>query len=197
VGRRVHILGASGSGTTTLGQALAARLGCPHHDVDSYFWLPSDPPFLHIRDRDTRRAMLSADLEKPGGWVLSGSLCGWGDIYIPLFDLVVFLWIPPDLRMARLAAREVARYGAETIAPGGAMHAGSVAFMTWAAAYDEGGLEIRSLRIHNDWLATLPGPVLRLEGDASVEANLAAVLRVLGPVGRARQAAGGGTTTSS
>ena len=179
--RRVHILGASGSGTTTLGQALAARRGCPHFDVDAYFWLPSDPPFQHIRDLEARRALLSADLEKPGGCVLSGSLCGWGDIYIPLFDLVVFLWIPRELRMARLAAREVARYGAETIASGGAMHADSVAFLKWAADYDEGGLEIRSLRLHNDWLATLPGPVLRLEGEASVEANLAAVLRALSP----------------
>lgn len=177
--RRVHILGASGSGTTTLAQALGAQLGCRHHDVDDYFWLPSEPPFQHIRDGEARRALLSADLEKPGGWVLSGSLCGWGDIYVPLFDLVVFLWIPHELRMARLAAREVARYGAETIAPGGAMHTGSVAFMKWAAAYDEGGLEIRSLRLHHDWLATLPSPVLRLEGEASVEANLAAVLRDL------------------
>jgi len=176
---RVHILGASGSGTTTLAKALATHLGCPHYDADSYFWLPSDPPFQHIRDVEPRRVMLSADLEKLGDWVLSGSVCAWGDIYIPLFDLVVFLWIPQELRMARLAAREVARYGAEAIGPGGAMHAGSVAFLEWAAGYDEGGLEIRSLRIHNDWLATLPGPVLRLEGDATVEANLAAVLRVL------------------
>lgn len=108
---RVHILGASGSGTSTLALALSARLGCPHHDVDSYFWLPSDPPFQHIREREARCALLGPELEKPGGWVLSGSLCSWGDIYIPLFDLVVFLWIPHDLRMTRLAAREVARYG--------------------------------------------------------------------------------------
>jgi uridine kinase len=47
VARRVHILGASGAGTTTLAQALAARLGCPQYDVDDYFWLPSDPPFPH------------------------------------------------------------------------------------------------------------------------------------------------------
>jgi len=66
VARRVHILGASGAGPTTLAQALAARLGCPHYDVDDYFWLPSDPPFQHIRDREARRAMLSADLDKPG-----------------------------------------------------------------------------------------------------------------------------------
>jgi adenylate kinase family enzyme len=54
VSRRVHILGASGSGTTTLAQALAARLGCPHYDTDHYYWLPSDPPFQHIREREAR-----------------------------------------------------------------------------------------------------------------------------------------------
>lgn len=178
MGRRVHILGASGSGTTTLAQVLAARLGCPHYDVDHYFWLPSAPPFQHIRDREARCAMLGVELQKPGDWVLSGSLCGWGDVYIPLFDLVVFLWIPHDLRMARLAAREVARYGA-AIEPGGAMHPASAAFMIWAAGYDEGGLEIRSLRLHDDWLAALPGSVLRLEVEATVESNLAAVLRAL------------------
>jgi adenylate kinase family enzyme len=42
---RIHILGASGSGTTTLGAALADRLGHPHVDADSLFWLPTDPPF--------------------------------------------------------------------------------------------------------------------------------------------------------
>jgi len=37
--QRIHILGASGSGTTTLGRALAERLQCPHFDTDDYFWL--------------------------------------------------------------------------------------------------------------------------------------------------------------
>ena len=41
---RIHILGASGSGTTTLGRALAERLQCPHFDADDYFWVPTDPP---------------------------------------------------------------------------------------------------------------------------------------------------------
>jgi adenylate kinase family enzyme len=181
--KRVHILGASGSGTTTLGRALAARLGCPHHDTDDYFWLPSDPPFQHIRETVARQALLGTELGKPGGWALSGSLCGWGDIYIPLFDLVVFLWIPADLRMARLRAREIVRYGEAAVGPGGAMHAGSTAFLQWAAGYDEGDLEkdseYRCLQMHNAWLAALPGPVLRLESAATVEANLARVLAAL------------------
>ena len=115
---RVHLVGASGSGTTTLGRALAARRGIPHFDTDDYFWLPSEPPFQHIRERGERQGRLGAALRAQPDWVLSGSLCGWGDIFIPLFGLVVFLWVPPDVRIARLRARERARYG-DAIAPGG------------------------------------------------------------------------------
>ena len=169
---RVHVVGASGSGTTTLGRALAVRLGCPFFDTDDYFWLPSEPAFQHIRELGERQARLGAALWAQPDWVLSGSLCGWGDVFIPLFDLVVFLWVPSDIRLARLRARERARYG-DAIAPGAPQHDRSEAFMAWAAGYDE-GLDVpeRCRRLHETWLAALPCPVLRIEGTASVEANL-------------------------
>src|SRR6266567_2046417 len=115
---RIHILGASGSGTTTLGRALAERLQCPHFDTDDYFWFPTEPPFTHQRERTERAQLLMDDLTAHDAWVVSGSLCGWGDAVIPLFALVVFLWISHDVRMARLRQREHARYG-ERILPGG------------------------------------------------------------------------------
>lgn len=62
--RRIHITGASGSGCTTLGRALAERLGSVHLDTDTYFWLPSDPPFQTIREGGERRALLGDDLER-------------------------------------------------------------------------------------------------------------------------------------
>jgi adenylate kinase family enzyme len=93
---RIHIVGASGAGTTTLGRALAGRLTCPHLDTDDAFWLPSDPPCQRIRDRAERQAVLGAELTRYPHWVLSGSLCGWGDLFVPLFQRVVFLWVPPD-----------------------------------------------------------------------------------------------------
>ena len=103
---RIHILGASGSGTTTLGRALAARLQCPHFDTDDYFWLPTDPPYTQRRERTERAQLLMDDVTAHDSWVVSGSLCGWGDVAIPLFELVVFLSIPQDIRMARLRQRE-------------------------------------------------------------------------------------------
>ena len=146
---RIHILGASGSGTTTLGRVLAERLQYSHFDTDDYFWLPTDPPYTHQRERSERAQLLMDDLTAQDAWVISGSLCGWGDVAIPRFELVVFLWVPPDMRMARLHRREHARFGTR-ILPGGDMYEVSQAFLTWAAAYDEGGLDIRSRRLHEE-----------------------------------------------
>jgi len=74
---RIHILGASGSGTTTLGRALATRLQCPRFDTDDYFWLPTDPPYTHQREHTERQRLLMDDLMAHDAWVVSGSLCGW------------------------------------------------------------------------------------------------------------------------
>jgi adenylate kinase family enzyme len=175
--KRIHILGASGSGTTTLGSALAACLGCPHFDTDDYFWLPTDPPFQQARSRTDRQALLGTALARHEGWVLSGSLCGWGDLFIPLFDVVVFLWVPPDMRLARLQERERQRYGDHAIAPGGPLQQAYTAFIAWAAAYESGDLQMRSRQRHEQWLRALSCPVVRLEGQQPVEESLARVIQ--------------------
>jgi hypothetical protein len=82
--KRIPLFGASGAGTTTLGSALAVCLGCPHLATDEYCWLPTDPPFQQARSRADRQALLGATLARHGGWVLSGDLCGWGDLVIPM-----------------------------------------------------------------------------------------------------------------
>jgi adenylate kinase family enzyme len=176
---RIHILGASGSGTTTLGRALAVECSCPHLDTDDFFWLPTDPPYQQVRARQERQQLLGKALAKSPSWVLSGSLCGWGDLFISSFDLVVFLYIPRDLRMRRLQEREVARYGQEAVQPGGSRHEAYTAFLAWAASYDEGDLTLRSRRLHEAWLQQLTCPVVRLEGGMPTAKQVDTVCRTL------------------
>jgi adenylate kinase family enzyme len=172
--RRIHITGASGSGTSTLGRALAARWACPYFDTDDFFWLPSDPRYRTVRPRAERLALLQIALEGSDRWTLSGSLAGWGDPLVALFDLVVFLTVPTEERLARLVRRETHRFGA-AVAPGGAMHDNHVEFLIWAGSYDDGDASQRSRALHEAWLDRLPCPILRLDGRSALSDLVGAV----------------------
>jgi len=106
-------------------------------------------------------------MQESNSWALSGSLAGWGDPLIPEFELVVFLSVPSEVRMQRLRAREIQRYG----------HLANVEFLEWANEYDTGGFEMRSRKLHEAWLENLQTPILRLEGERPVDELLAQVER--------------------
>jgi adenylate kinase family enzyme len=172
---RIHVVGASSSGTTTLGGALAERLACRHLDTDSFFWEATDPPFTTKRPVDERIALMEAQMAGRGSWVISGSLVSWGEVFIPRFDLVVFLRVPLEIRLERLLRRERERYGA-AIEPGGVMHEAHLAFVEWARGYDQAGFPGRSFERHREWLSTLPRPVLEIDGTPSLDDSIERVL---------------------
>lgn len=76
-----------------------------------------------------------------------------------------------EIRMDRLRQREHERYG-DRITPGGDLYEKSQEFLDWAASYDTGGLDIRSRRLHEQWLTTLPCPIIFMEGEYDIEEQL-------------------------
>lgn len=168
--RRIHITGASGAGVTSLGRALAGRMGLPHHDTDDYYWQPTARPYAEKRPvADRLRLMGEMFLTRPG-WILSGSLDGWSDRLVDLFDLVVFVSAPTDLRLRRLRAREALEFGADAVAPGGWRAREVAAFLDWASHYEDSSRQGRSRRRHEAWLLTLPCPVCRVDGERPIAA---------------------------
>lgn len=166
----MHILvtGAPGSGTTTLGQALARKLSCPHLDSDDFLWLRTRPPFQVARDAQERQALLRSALAGTSDVVLSGSIVGWGPDVESGFDLIVFLYLPTDLRLRRIVARDLKQHGEI-----------SRDFLRWAAEYDEAPEDRRSLASHTRWLSQRACPVLRLERDQTVAQRVRRVLEAL------------------
>ena len=108
---RLHILGASGTGTSTLGRAMADQWSVPFHDTDDYFWQPTEPPYTTPRPAGARLDLMAHMFLPRRAWILSGSLMGWGEPLIPHLDRVVFLTLAPGKRMERLRQREENRYG--------------------------------------------------------------------------------------
>ena len=172
---KLHIFGASGSGVTTLGRKLSEMLNFRYFDSDDYFWEKSDPPFTIRRVPELRNYMLSNELQKHEHWILGGSMFNWG--WIPSFDLVVFLWIQPEIRIERLKAREYQRYG-DIIFTDPTRNLLYKEFIEWARGYDTGIVtnSSRTLAAHENWMKTLTCPILEIREDTTVEKRTALIL---------------------
>ncbi len=164
----IHLYGASGSGTTTLGKAICNKYDYTHLDTDDYFWIATDPPFTKVRPVIERIQLLKGDIAKANGAVVSGSLSGWGDVFIPLLDLVVRLVVPTEIRLERLVAREYKRFG-KRILEGGDMYEENMAFMQWASEYDEGDEKMRSKAMHDNWAKLFKCKHIVLDGTLPLE----------------------------
>lgn len=165
---QVLVTGASGSGTTTLGKALAARIGADFVDTDDLFWMPTEPPYQARRASDERLRLMRARLAISPSAVVAGSVQGWGVQVEDAFGLIVFLQVPADVRIPRLRQRELARLGRV-----------DEAFIAWAAQYDEGGMEGRSLSGQLAWLDSRRCPVVRLVGALALDDSVGRVLAQL------------------
>lgn len=105
--RRVVVVGVTGSGKTTLAQAVARRLGLPHIELDALFWGPNWTP----SPREAFRARAAESLAGPA-WVTDGNYSSLRDLIWPRaqaliwldFSLPVVMW-----RLARRTAQRVAR----------------------------------------------------------------------------------------
>jgi len=157
--QHIHILGPSRSGTTTLGKKISNKYNLHHFDSDNYFWLPTDPPYRKIRPREKRQELLYNDINDVGSWIISGSFCGWGDIFIQYFDLVIYLWVPLKIRIERLKKRELKEFGND-ILPGDVMY---------KKYYDT---DMKNKKTHEIWMSKLECPILRIEGDYQLEESV-------------------------
>jgi len=159
---KIHIFGASGSGTSTLGQSLALALNCRWIDTDSVYWRPTNPPYTDARPRPERLALLKQQLNEQHNYILSGSLCRWADSIKGELTLAIFLQVPTLIRLQRLRERESAQFG-DRIKPNGDMAQIYSDFLIWAAQYDTADESMRSLRQHQAWIKTLTCPILELD----------------------------------
>lgn len=90
------VTSASGSGGTTVGRTLAARLGIPFHELGALFWKPG---WVESSAEELRAAI--EPIVATDAWVIDGSYQSKiGQLVLGSADLVVWL----DLTDARLAS---------------------------------------------------------------------------------------------
>ena len=174
----IHIYGASGSGTSTLGRYISEKLGCFFMDTDDYFWKTTNPPYTTKRSPSKRIKLMREDIERYKNIVISGSLVDWGDELIPLFSLAIRVETDTPIRLERLKIREREKFGSR-IDIGGDMYDNHIKFINWAASYDNGGIDMRSKAKHDEWQKQLICPLLIVDGNKPTRENFDLIKRYL------------------
>lgn len=103
-GRRIIVIGTSGSGKTTMARKIAERLGFPHTELDSLHWEADwvEAPL----DRFQRRA---TEATTGPCWVLDGNYNKVREITWAAADTLVWLDYPLPLILWRLLGRTLHR----------------------------------------------------------------------------------------
>lgn len=174
----VHIFGASGAGTSTLGRYICEKLDYFHMDTDDYFWEQTEVPYTQKRCIKDRIALMKKDIEEHENVVISGSLTDWGDEFINLYTLAIRLETDKNVRINRLKEREREEFGSR-LDKGGDMYENHMEFIEWAAAYDDGGMDMRSKMFHDEWQKKLKCKLLMLDGNLPLEENFKVIEKEL------------------
>lgn len=102
--QRIVILGCTGSGKTTFGKKLAAKLGCESVDLDELHWLPG----WQTRGVDDFRARVFEKSQMPS-WVIMGNYSKTRDMTWPYADTFIWIDLPFFTVFRQLLSRSVRR----------------------------------------------------------------------------------------
>ena len=102
--RRIHILGGSCAGKSTVARALSDRLGINAHALDDLHWDNSRGYMGIRRDPDEKQRML-AEILDTDSWILEGVYYRWLGEAFSQADLIVILTPSTWTRQSRMVRR--------------------------------------------------------------------------------------------
>jgi len=159
----IVICGLNGSGKTTLGKALADELNYKFLNDEDYYFLESEIPFSESRTDEEAREYIISYIEKHKNVVLTATRGDLGDKINSLYDCVVYISAPVELRLSRIKNREVERFGARVL-PGGDMYKKQNEFHEF--------VKTRTTEKIENWLKTISCKIIKLDGTKPVEYNV-------------------------
>jgi adenylate kinase family enzyme len=107
LGRRIHVVGTSGSGKTTVARTLATALAVPHVELDALHFTEN-----WVERRDPHMLADVTELAAQPGWVVDGNYgrVGVRDVLWPRADTIVWLDLPRATVMWQMITRTARRW---------------------------------------------------------------------------------------
>ena len=119
----IIVCGLNGVGKSTLGKALAEKLGYPFIDMEDLFFGKADgaDPYASPRSRDEVKEILMREVKTCEDFVLAAVKGNYGQKFLPFFQLAVLVEVPKETRLQRLKNRSLQKFGSRML-PGGDLY---------------------------------------------------------------------------
>ncbi|WP_086312014.1 hypothetical protein A5821_003264 [Enterococcus sp. 7F3_DIV0205] len=165
---KIQLIGASGTGKSTLGNYIAEKKQIKWIDTDDYLW--KDENFSENYPIQQRLKMYHDDRETFEHFVVSGSVFSWNPTGFTDRDLLVFLMLDDEQRFQRLIKREIVRGGIDSLWLDEQGHQTND-FLEWCKTYytAQTPSDIGTFAEHNYQIAHSKSPVLKLDSNQSLE----------------------------
>ncbi|KPU46131.1 shikimate kinase [Oxobacter pfennigii] len=164
---KIQVIGASGTGKSTLGKYISKKTGVYWIDTDKYLW--KDPSFTENYPVEERFEMYNNDIANHQYYIVSGSVHSWNPQGFNDREMLVLLIIDEEIRMKRIYDREFSRFG-ERMLPDGDHYQLTCEFIDWCKTYltaDENA--VNSLANHKLRLKDASCKTLILDGNQPVD----------------------------
>lgn len=163
--RGIQVCGLNGCGKSTLGRALAQKIGFHFIDNEELFFTrnAADEPYANPRTRAEAEALLMEEVRRHGDFVFAAVKGDYGSAILPLYRYAVLIEVPKEIRLRRVRNRSFQKFGGR-MKPGGDLYESEEAFFQTVAARPEDYAE--------SWVRTLPCPVVVVDGTRPVEENV-------------------------
>lgn len=163
--RGIMVCGLNGSGKSTLGKALADRMGYYFIDNETLFFPKTDLNYMFASPRSKKEVerLLLDEVREHENFVFAAVKGNYGEEIMRLYQYIVLIDVPKDIRMRRVRERSFQRFGSRAL-PGGDLHEQEEAFINMVNARTEQYVE--------EWVDTLEAFVIRVDGTKPVRENV-------------------------
>lgn len=163
----IHVMGASGSGTSSLGEFLGKALGFDVIESDFYKWKQTIPEFQVMRPIEESNTLLLDKIKACKNLIITGSLHS-NDVVFKYIDLIVYLKCPTFVRMKRIKQRDV-ETGRNSMLTEGEVYENYLGFLELAQNYNKLGLDKRSKASQMWVIKSCNCPTLKINTNQKME----------------------------
>ena len=172
MGTGIIVCGLNGCGKSTLGSALAKKIGFHFIDNEDLFFARTriDEPYANPRSHAQVEELLMREVKKHPDFVFAAVKGDYGKEIHQFYQYAVLIKVPKEVRWERVRNRSFQKFGSRMLASGD-LYEKEEAFFEMAAVRTDAYVE--------DWVQSLQCPVIRVDGMRPIEENISIIVQQL------------------